>query len=143
MSSTVPNLLGALRYRMITRFEAADIKLRWHVNPTIDASELTSKQALNVQRIVQEALTNILKHAKATTVLIEISTQADWMVVRIEDDGIGLQDADSIRGHGMINMQNRAQECNGDIRWTRLIKGTQVELRIQNRRPDEEAINRV
>jgi signal transduction histidine kinase len=66
-------------------------------------------------RIVQEALTNCVKHAKATHVTIELSTGgAQQVSLTVADDGIGF-DADSqiSRGLGLLTMRERAEFMGG------------------------------
>ena len=130
--STVPSILGAMRYRLKARFESAGIKMRWDVDPMIEAAEITAKQALSVQRIAQEALSNVLKHSQARTVNIHIFTQENSIVVRIEDDGRGFIPNETSSGRGIANLKRRAQECNGEISWIAMHPGTRIELRLQN-----------
>lgn len=130
--STIPSLIGAMRYRIMSRFESGGIVLKWNVDPMIEASELTPIEALNVQRIIQEALTNILKHAESTTVSIHIFTQGPTIVVRIDDDGKGFDSDIQTPGCGLQNIINRARECKGLASWTPLEPGTRFELTLPN-----------
>lgn len=131
--STLPELLGAMRYRITNRFESAGINLRWMVEPMIEAAELTPIRALHVQRITQEGLTNVLKHANATTVNVHIFTQGPLMIVRIDDNGAGFKFDCEHQGNGLKNMKNRAKECEGAITWSNMSPGTRVELCLPNR----------
>lgn len=65
----------------------------------------------NVFLAVKEALTNILKHAKAHTVVIAIDVSDDWLTIEITDDGIGLQTSGN--GNGLRNMSKRMEEISG------------------------------
>jgi signal transduction histidine kinase len=130
--STLPELLGAMRYRITNRFESAGITLRWIVEPMIEAGDLSPIEALHVQRIAQEALTNILKHANASTVCVHIFTQGPLMILRIDDDGAGFDRKGEQRGNGLVSMQARAQKIGGEITLSNLASGTRVELIISN-----------
>jgi signal transduction histidine kinase len=121
-----------MRYRIMTRFESGGLSLQWNVDPMIEASELTPAAALNVQRIIQEALTNILKHANPTTVSVHIFTRKDMIVVRIDDDGKGFDMGRQLSGRGIQGMTKRAKACNGEATWTRLDPGTRFELTLPN-----------
>ena len=73
----------------------------------------------DVYRIVQEALHNVVKHAQATAVVVEIAVRGagnGLLVVDIEDDGVGfhrpLQSAGSL---GMLSMRERAQRWGGSV----------------------------
>lgn len=130
--STVPSLLGAMRYRLAPRYEKAGLTLLWSVDPMIEAGELTAAQAINVQRIAQEALTNILKHADARTVRMHIFTRGPSIVLRIEDDGKGFDPGLPNAGRGMANMRNRARDCGGELTVPAMNPGTRIELSLPN-----------
>lgn len=130
--STLPSLLGALRYRIAPRYERAGLRLLWSVDPMIEAAELSPADALNVQRITQEALTNILKHAQATTVRVHIFTRGSSIVLRIEDDGRGFDPDLPYPGRGIENMKKRARDCKGELTLTPIDPGMRVELSLPN-----------
>jgi two-component system, NarL family, sensor kinase len=76
---------------------------------------------LLVFRVVQELLNNIVKHAKASWIKIEIAYQRDALVIQIRDNGHGF-DLDTLdlrpgqgQGLGLRNMLNRMTLINGDI----------------------------
>jgi signal transduction histidine kinase len=66
-----------------------------------------------VYRIVQEALTNVIRHAQAHMCIIEIAPGAD-LLVSIEDDGRGLP-AERRNGVGLNSMQERSAELGGRL----------------------------
>ncbi len=70
-------------------------------------------------RIVTEAVTNVVRHAGATT--CEVRVEADDSLLRVEvtDDGRGLGDLDAASaGHGLQTMRERAEELRGRLRVT-------------------------
>jgi signal transduction histidine kinase len=69
-----------------------------------------------VYRIVQEALTNCTRHAKAKTIDIAIRAQKDRLSVSVRDDGVGF-DPLNVRGRGLglIGMQERVMELGGEL----------------------------
>lgn len=70
----------------------------------------------NIYRIVQEALNNILKHSKASDVLIECNQVDGKLLVCIEDNGVGFcPDVVSEKGIGLQNITNRAKMMNGNV----------------------------
>ncbi len=75
---------------------------------------LSSGVQLNAFRIVQEALTNTLKHAGPSRARVELSYRPDHLDVRIVDDGRGF-DADAVPGHGLIGMRQRAAMLGGEL----------------------------
>jgi PAS domain S-box-containing protein len=92
---------------------------------------------LNLFRIVQEALTNIEKHAHAKTVRLRLSFQGDSVVLRIQDDGLGFAPQRSKarrgkwRGIGLTNMRERALSLGGACEvLSTPEKGTTISVRI-------------
>jgi signal transduction histidine kinase len=61
-------------------------------------------------RIVQESLTNAVKHARATTVAVELDWRRDTFMIAITDDGRGHTGGS---GHGLIGIRERAAACGG------------------------------
>jgi signal transduction histidine kinase len=64
-----------------------------------------------IYRIVQEALTNTVKHARATQVAVHLKWSADELELSITDDGAG-GDV-SAGGHGLVGIRERAAACGG------------------------------
>ncbi len=89
--------------------------LKVYFNCTDELIGLSSGQALNIFRIIQEAAQNIQKYAQATIVNVEISQQSAGLQVKIEDNGVGfdLKSVDESEHYGLQNMQKRAKEMKG------------------------------
>jgi signal transduction histidine kinase len=81
----------------------------------IDEVDLDDKLQLNIYRIVQEQMNNILKHAKATHALINISLGTDDITMTISDDGEGCVDINERKGVGLINIQSRVDLFDGKM----------------------------
>ncbi|MFC1984068.1 histidine kinase [Chloroflexota bacterium] len=83
---------------------------------------LPSNIEIVVYRVVQEALTNIRKHANATKVNLRLQFQTDKLLVEIRDNGIGfdlsqtLDSAISVGHMGLLGMRQRAEILGGDIK---------------------------
>ena len=56
---------------------------------------------LNVNRMVQELVQNVIKHARAQKALVQVVAKAHWLCITVEDDGIGLPENWSKSGKGM------------------------------------------
>jgi two-component system, NarL family, sensor histidine kinase UhpB len=85
-----------------------------------DFSTLGDETRINVYRIVQEALTNISKHARASEVSIAISRTviaaplvSPWLRIRISDNGEGFDPSHTPTGLGLLGMRERAEALNG------------------------------
>jgi len=121
-------VLGALRYRLAPRFERAGIELEWQMDAVLPDYPLTPHNALHVQRIMQETFTNILKHAEATRISVEIGLCDDGKrrCIRIADNGCGVRG--DHKGRGRLNMQSRAARIGGEVRLESSNQGTVVTL---------------
>jgi signal transduction histidine kinase len=88
-----------------------------HVNLEIDES-LPARPEIEITtfRIYQELVTNILRHAKAENVSIELYERDGKRILAVEDDGIGFDPADRTEGAGITGMRERAALVNGTIR---------------------------
>ena len=87
-----------------------------HIDERLDA--VTETTAF---RIVQEGLTNVLKHAKASSVRIDLGRHSDIIRLTIEDDGQGFEvsgglSSDSRHGLGLIGIRERVAQLRGSLR---------------------------
>lgn len=65
--------------------------------------------------VVNEALSNVARHARANTVTVTIEVDTGELVLRVADDGVGIGDLVE-RGHGLDNLETRATQLGGDFR---------------------------
>jgi signal transduction histidine kinase len=70
---------------------------------------------LNVFRIVQEQMNNIIKHAKATHVNIELMRNNHMVYLKIADDGVGFDVSQQRKGIGIYNIMSRSDLYNGIV----------------------------
>ncbi len=86
---------------------------------------------VNVYRIVQESLQNIIKHAEAKNIELNFSTIDEQLEVQLKDDGKGFNIKKSKKGIGMKNMKSRIQKLNGTIDFvSEKGKGTSIHIKI-------------
>ncbi len=91
------------------RHPALQLSLR-HALP----ADLGASVSLAAYRVVQEGLVNALRHARATRVMIEVSSTAARMVVTVSDDGVGLPENWSRPGHfGLRGLAERVEHLGG------------------------------
>jgi hypothetical protein len=105
--------LATLRYRVQPRLQAAGLALHWDVHELPALPGMTPRAVLQVQRIVLEALTNVLKHARAQAVWVNCRAEPDGQVIVLEvaDNGVGLgpdTPGSPAAGQGLASMQARA-----------------------------------
>ena len=124
--------LGNLRFRMQPRLKAAGISLHWETAAQCPLS-LRPQDQLPVLRIVQESLTNVLKHARAKTIEVAVSNTPDGLSIRIEDDGQGFDvEAAQARatGKGLNSLDKRARVLGGRLKISSSERGSVVWLRV-------------
>ena len=79
--------------------------------------ELPTEVDLSAYRIVQEALTNVLRHAKATRANVLVAYTPSAIELEVTDDGIGPPtDGRVVDGHGLEGMRERAALLGGELR---------------------------
>ncbi len=64
---------------------------------------------------LREALTNVGKHADASTVSVAVSVEGNELSLEVVDDGVGFVESDGSDGHGLRNLRNRAQKFEGSL----------------------------
>ena len=82
----------------------------------LDEDRLDDDVASTVYRLVQESLTNVAKHAEATTVDVRVTTAADAVAVEIRDDGAGFNTGEAGGGFGLVGMRERVELASGSLR---------------------------
>ena len=138
-----PTLLDNLGLFPALRWQVADSCSRAGLGyverfPPVEP-RLLPDAAIALFRIVQEALTNIVRHAQAHTVEIVIEMQPEWLLLRVRDDGVGLP-AERLRAlgsHGLAAMRHRATALGGS--WRAVPRGDRLGTEIEVRLP----LNRV
>lgn len=82
-----------------------------------DEFDLSKEKSTNLFRIVQESLTNIIRHANATEVEIKLSENEGILVLEIQDNGKGISDAaiTNPRSFGLIGIKERVHSLGGEV----------------------------
>ncbi|MEO8016860.1 MAG: ATP-binding protein [Pseudomonadota bacterium] len=124
-------VLSNFRARNERRVQAGGLHFLWQVSDLPSMPDFGPHKILQVLRILQEALTNVLKHAQATQVTVRTSTATDaggvTVIVDVIDDGTGFV-AGNVSGRGLGNMRRRAQELGGSVDLSATEKGSRLRL---------------
>ncbi|HVS95661.1 MAG TPA: PAS domain S-box protein [Puia sp.] len=81
----------------------------------ITEEQIEDRRKLTLFRIVQEQLNNIVKHARATRVLIRLSLEGRYIVLTVADNGVGFDAGRHRRGVGITNIISRAELFSGRV----------------------------
>jgi len=129
LQDTNGDLLGAIRCLADHLPPAYRSQLTVSVSATASV-ELPLEQREHLYQIVREAVTNALKHARATQIAVNVSVTASEIEARVEDDGIGISPDVHSTGIGLESLSLRAGMLRGDLAVSpRAIRGTVVRCR--------------
>lgn len=119
--------------RLVREFQAnAMIPVKFLVDP-ITLSAIPMPISRTIFLTTQEALANVARHARASTVTVELWEEPRMLILCVTDDGEGFNpdEQDQSVGHGLANMLSRAEELNGScIIESAPGDGTQICLRL-------------
>jgi two-component system NarL family sensor kinase len=99
-----------------------------------DFNRLPDSYKVAVYRIVQELIHNVVKHAQATSVLVQLMSQESVMSITIEDNGIGFEPKSTKgkKGQGLKNIEERVKPINGSFSIDSMPgKGTSVYIELE------------
>lgn len=99
-------------------------------NATSGSYILSSSQLLNLYRIVQEALQNIIKHSGATKININFSGDSNTLILLIKDNGKGFDMNNSSAGNGLSNMKQRCESSGGEFNISSSTTGTEIACKL-------------
>ena len=108
-------LLGMLRYRLQRRIQSAGIQLHWNMGDLMQRKALEPTQSLELLRILQEAITNALRHSGARNIEIAVRQVRSQIEVRVQDDGRGFNASAVAGGRGIGSMQDRAGRLGANL----------------------------
>ncbi len=101
------------------------------ITTNVDWTAIPDTIKVGLYRILQEALKNIIKHAKATKLSVTFNKDSDQLYVTIADDGVGFDTSTAANGIGLKNISSRVAQLKGSIDITSQInKGTELKLTI-------------
>ncbi|HEX5341974.1 MAG TPA: ATP-binding protein [Duganella sp.] len=114
---------------MVRHYDSARSGCRFHLQAQGDFSLMEGSTAISAYRIVQEALSNIVKHARATQATVSLSMEQGELHMQIADNGVGFDSAQASAGIGLVGMRERVYAANGRIVIeTGLAAGTRINI---------------
>lgn len=111
-------ILGMVRMRLEKRINNHGIQFKWRVGDVEGFPQLDPHRVLHIMRIIEEAVTNVVKHANATEIRVstfgEVREGKRGTSIEISDNGRGIRHPSS-GGRGILNMKKRAREIGGQF----------------------------
>jgi signal transduction histidine kinase len=142
--SELRSMLGVLRDAEAVPFEPSpdlsrlpqlidrvrDTGLEVILDADLDAAAVPAHVSLSAFRIVQEALTNVVRHAEANRATVRLHLAGDQLMIEVLDDGIGAAARNAGRGHGIEGMAERVAVLGGTFEAHPAEKGFSVRATI-------------
>jgi two-component system, chemotaxis family, sensor kinase Cph1 len=153
LDSELSMLVWQLRPKVLDKYGLVDaldnFSRAWAANNSLEIryfasmpkERLSSDVETNLYRIVQEALNNIQKHARASEVIISLKQHDSQVILTVQDDGVGIRENEEpihtteSGGFGLMGMRERAAVIGGEFELdSRPGEGTCVTVRLPLRR---------
>jgi signal transduction histidine kinase len=123
--------LGNFLFRWRQQMLACRIQLTWAIDVPDASLEISPHASLQLLRVAQEALTNVVKHAGASHVDVCLKLAGGQLVLEVRDNGIGAAGVcEDTTGRGLTNMRTRAVQLGGHVDVHGGSGGTRVTLQV-------------
>lgn len=123
-------LLARMRDHAQEVLPPAGLDVRFQVPTDLPDPELTADRRHHLYLIYKEALHNVVKHARATTVTVQLAATGAGLALTVADDGRGHDCQLRPGGHGLANMQARARAVGGTVCYEPLVTGFAVVVTV-------------
>jgi signal transduction histidine kinase len=114
-----PSMLDDMGLQPALEWQARDFSRRYGVAVDLDVGgsldSLTDQHRTCVYRVVQEALTNCVRHARASRVTIRVESVDARLALRVTDNGVGLDPDARREGFGLRGIEERVRELGGSV----------------------------
>lgn len=70
---------------------------------------------ISLYRITQELINNVIKHSKASYVAVQLINKKNFLLLIVEDNGVGIVQDSNAKGHGLLNIDTRINSVNGKV----------------------------
>lgn len=124
-------LLGMFRSRIQQQLDSHNITISWQVQDISGAYGFGAEARLHLVRILQESITNTIKHSNADQLILkayEVIDQSPGIMIELIDNGGGFSVENQPVGRGLVNMRFRANQINAQLHVNSLLTGTQTQL---------------
>lgn len=110
-------LVATCESEIRTRLGDAAITLQWHLDNALPERDISARAATNIARILREAISNIIRHAGATTVTVTWQHDATGLRLQVSDNGASTDPSTWPAGGGTRTIRTRAQDLGGHAAW--------------------------
>lgn len=139
--------LSASLHDLISHWQTRTPELKISLSCDADIDEIEIKKAIQVFRMVQEAITNAVRHAQAKSLIISLSMHGvnhKTLSIEIEDNGVGCDLQNLSLGFGLLGMQARVKSLNGNMEIvTAKNQGMKIKISIPCHNTVEDSLMRI
>lgn len=100
---------------LLNQFRIAAPQTRFNYFRKISSNHFSETAKINIFRMIQELLTNVVKHANAAEVSLQLIKHNDALMISVEDDGSGFDQRENKNGIGLTSLESRVQMLNGTL----------------------------
>jgi|YNPBryantNP2012_1023418.scaffolds.fasta_scaffold08160_2 signal transduction histidine kinase len=124
-------LIPALEQHVEEFSRRFNLPVKFEVDKTDNDIRLPQTVELACYRVVQEALTNLAKYARAKMVRISLVITSGHVRLSVVDDGVGISRHNRQKGFGLVGMRERVMAVGGELQvWSQAGRGTRLEVEI-------------
>ncbi len=124
--------LTTFHARAEAQLAAERIAFKWHQDAELDKVEMDTRTILHIYRFLQEVVSNVNRHAKASHMEIAVNMAPDreHVTVRAKDNGVGFDVAQQPKGRGLRSLHERAEKVDGELTLQSSSDGTEVRFSV-------------
>lgn len=127
-------LEAAIKWYAKTKLKSSTIQLEFRTNINVGNENISKEINLGFFRIYQETLSNILRHANATKISVELHKTKEYLSMRINDNGSGfdIDMIDTLHHHGILGIRERALAMGGEFTINSVVgEGTTIQVKVK------------
>lgn len=129
-NDSLKGLLGYIRQYMVQTLDEFEIAVSSSVTEDIPDLNIDGKNRREVFLVIKEIINNIIKHSKATKIILAMKFEEKYLIIEIADNGIGFDRGEvKTNSFGLEGIKKRMLNVNGTITWKNN-NGTEVVLKV-------------
>ncbi len=131
VEGNLEHVLGAYRARIAPKCEAAGVELEWNVEAPGAGAASTPTTMLQLCRILQEGISNAIRHGQATRIALHLFEKAGRTIVSLADNGRGFDpEAVTGLGRGLTSMRKRAASIGAVLTFADAAPGCRIDITL-------------
>lgn len=128
-TTLISHALTDVRAELQDRLNSIGMQLFWSQQGDFGQLTFTPRQHINLHRMLHEIATNVIRHAEAQFMTIDIELRDEQLYIKACDNGRGFDIDACVPGKGIHNIQTRVKELQGEVSW-RSEQGCCLDIRI-------------